>query len=137
MKNKARVSCVSTDRDLRDILKERVLEEITLHREIAAAEASADRVLSGTIDVMHSRLLALIAELETLKTVVEEWRGLQEARDLLVERAADTATLEITRIGELSEFEIGQILTTFVLSLSLERQREFSQVISDACRRRQ
>ena len=116
-----------TSLDLRDILKERVLEEITLHREVAAAEASANRVLSGTIDVMHSRLLSIIAELETQKTVLAEWRGLQEARDVLVERAADSATLELTRIKELSESEIEQILTTFISGLTPERQKELTQ----------
>jgi len=115
--------------DLRDILKERVLEEITLHREVAAAEASADRVLSGTIEVLHSRLLSIIEELEKQKTVLVEWRGLQEARDLLVERAADSAVLELARINELSDSETEQIWITFISGLSQQRQQEFIQVL--------
>lgn len=123
---------MATSLDLRDILKERTLEELMLHREVAAAEALADRALSKTIDAMHSRLLSMITELETQKTVLNDWRGLQEARDLLVERAADTATLEMSRINELSEFELEQILITFVSSLSSERQQEVSQALFNA-----
>lgn len=123
---------MATSLDLRDILKERTLEELTLHREVAAAEALADCVLSKTIDVMHSRLLSMITELETQKTVLNDWRGLQEARDLLVERAADTATLEMSRIKELSESEVEQILITFISGLSPERQQEVSQALFNA-----
>lgn len=82
--------------DLQTLLRERILEEMKLHREITEADEYVDRILAKTVEAMQLHLIALARELKAQRMVLKERRKIKETREELVRHAADSGTIELS-----------------------------------------